>query len=410
MFGKFLIKRKHKIIALCIIVILGISFMVYHNYLSTVKYKESFANIRLNIKYKKDIRVNNVEKIFIISNDDNIIYLSPAEKHFQISGFWFLKSNKSIFNRLDINNLALFPSGVVYRASHTSGGRIRFRTNSKKVKVKVELNKIDYHPHMPLTGTAGIDVYIGEGEKKVLIDNFSPKHRFNKNYQGTISLNSNSVVQLTINLPLYSSIKKIEIGLENSSILRHPLPYSISKPIVFYGSSITQGASASRPGTSYPAIVTRNLDANLLNFGFSSSAKGELIMAKLIGSIDMSAFIMDYDHNAKSPIELRDTHYSFYKEIRKSQPDVPIIIISRISAGYSVTLEEATKRRKIIKDTYRKAISRNDNNVYFIDGSTLASHSDRDELLVDGVHPNELGMFLLANEIEQILHPILVSK
>lgn len=108
-----------------------------------------------------------------------------------------------------------------------------------------------------------------------------------------------------------------------------PTPYSIEKPIVFYGSSITQGGCASRPGNSYTHIICRWLDANMVNLGFSGNAKGEPEMAELISQIDMGALVMDYDHNAPDAEYLLNTHENFFKIIRSNHPYLPVIFVSK---------------------------------------------------------------------------------
>ena len=97
----------------------------------------------------------------------------------------------------------------------------------------------------------------------------------------------------------------------------------------------------------------------------------------------MSAFVYDYDHNGGID-NLRATHYNFYKVIRDAQPDVPIIMISRFSQGYSCTEAEAAERRAIIKATYDKAVAAGDKNVYFIDGADVYPAEYREFCLVDG--------------------------
>ena len=150
------------------------------------------------------------------------------------------------------------------------------------------------------------------------------------------------------------------------------------------------------------------LGANLVNLGFSSSAKGETIVAETIARIKMSAFVYDYDHNGDIA-NLRKTHYDFYKVIRQAQPDVPIIMISRFSWGYSDSDDALNQRRDIIKTTYKKAVAEGDKNVYFIDGADVYPKEYRGACLVDGTHPNDLGMYFVANAIYPVLKDALTK-
>jgi hypothetical protein len=144
--------------------------------------------------------------------------------------------------------------------------------------------------------------------------------------------------EITINFPLYSEVNELYIGLMRDSLVLESAPYRIEKPIVYYGSSITQGGCASRPGNAYEALVTQALGINHINLGFSGNAKGEKEISEYICSLDMSAFVYDYDHNAPDIEHLKNTHERMFKEIRASHKDVPIIIMTR--PKYTLTSEE----------------------------------------------------------------------
>ena len=133
---------------------------------------------------------------------------------------------------------------------------------------------------------------------------------------------------ITINFPLYNDVKSLCVGLERDSVLTDAMPYSIEKPVVFYGSSVTQGACASRPGLTYPALLSRWLDVDFINLGFSGNDRGEKALADYIASIDMSAFVYGYGYNTPTVEHYEKTHYPFYDIIRKNNPDLPIIIMS----------------------------------------------------------------------------------
>lgn len=148
-------------------------------------------------------------------------------------------------------------------------------------------------------------------------------------------------------------------------------------------------------------IIQKTFEADFVNEGFSGSALGEQSVAKAITEIDMSAFVMEYDHNAATIGDLRDTHYNFYRTIRTAHPKIPIVLLSRISGGYSIDLEETAQRDAIILDTYKRALSEGDTNIYFIDGCDI---SRRDAgMLADGKHPNDYGMRAIADEIIAVL-------
>ena len=190
---------------------------------------------------------------------------------------------------------------------------------------------------------------------------------------------------------------------KNSEILP-PEPYATEFPVVYYGSSITQGASASKPSGAYQNLLSLFLNIDHINLGFSGNAKGEQSMADYIASLKMSAFVMDYDYNAPTPEHLKETHEPFFKTIREAHPNLPILILSR--PKYYPNDEELL-RRDIVRQTYENALSNGDKNVYFIEGNTLMSDEIKDLGTVDGTHPTDLGFFSMAKRIEPMLKEML---
>ena len=143
---------------------------------------------------------------------------------------------------------------------------------------------------------------------------------------------------------------------------------------------------------------------DLVNLGFSGSAKGEPLMAETIAKMEMSAFVLDYDHNAPNPEHLQATHENFFKVIRAAQPELPIIMITKPAP---VPLRSTPVRKEIIRTTYQNAVAAGDRNVWFIDGEALLGTEDRDACTVDGTHPNDIGNLRMADGIEPILRQAL---
>ena len=212
----------------------------------------------------------------------------------------------------------------------------------------------------------------------------------------------------TINFPLYDGVKELYIALKKDAHVSAPAPYTVEKPVVYYGSSITHGGCASRPGNTYEAFISRNLDADYINLGFSGSAKGEFAMAEYIATLDMSVFVMDYDHNTPSEQNLLETHEPFFKAIRAAHPTLPVIFVTAPNTRLSGNVNYAGRgrlytRRNIIRRTYENALIAGDTNVYFIDGFDLFAGEDWDACTVDGTHPNDLGFFRMSQVIGKMV-------
>jgi hypothetical protein len=284
---------------------------------------------------------------------------------------------------------------------HTAGGRVKFITNSRYVAIKAVMPVIGKMPHFALTGSAGFDLYTGKRE--TYCQTFTPSFNITDGYESVIHFESRAQREITINFPLYSAVSALYIGLEEDAVLKKSSGYPSQKPIVFYGSSITQGGCASRPGSAYTSILSRALQMDHINLGFSGSAKAEDAMAQYIRSLDMAFFVYDYDHNAPHIEHLKQTHQRMFSIIRQAQPQLPIIILSRPKNR----LNAADKARlQVIRNTYEAALAAGDQNVYFIEGPALMKYAKNDGT-VDNCHPTDLGFYSMAKVLTKASRTIL---
>ena len=289
--------------------------------------------------------------------------------------------------------------GVFALHTHTAGGRVRFVTNSPYVAVSVKLNHAGKMPHFAFTGSVGCDMY----NDTRYIGTIVPPVSVTTEYEGVINVPFTDEREYTINMPLYSGIDKMYIGIKEGSTLKAAPEYSLQKPVVYYGSSITQGGCASRPGNAYQNIISREMDADFVNLGFSGNAKAEDEMAHYIAGLDMSVFVYDYDHNAPTLEHYQNTHERMFKIIREKNPDLPILMLTR--PKYYLGTEEQL-RLNVMLNTYNNAVAAGDKNVYCIKGPELVE-SVREAALVDGGHPNDSGFVSMANVIGAKLEGIL---
>jgi hypothetical protein len=182
---------------------------------------------------------------------------------------------------------------------------ILFRTDSATIAVRSEMADMYEIPRMPRLTSGGFDLYLGTGAAKRFLKPAPPKPGEMRVEELPVSgLPEGEMREWTLYMPLYGNPASVEIGFAPGSKLLPPPPFSIKRPLAFYGSSITQGACASRPGNCYTNILARWLDAPVRNFGFAGNAKGEDYMAEEIASLELSAFVLDYDHNAPNPEHL----------------------------------------------------------------------------------------------------------
>lgn len=208
----------------------------------------------------------------------------------------------------------------------------------------------------------------------------------------------------TINFPSYCDVISLEVGIETDAEITEGEVYKNELPVVFYGSSITQGGCSSRAGNTYQNVISRRLGIDFLNLGFSGGCKAEETIVEYLSTLKMSTFVCDYDHNAPNTTYLRETHFPLYEKIRSKNPNLPYVMISLPGYRNNPTAEE---RRRIIIDSYERALALGDRNVYFIDGRDFFTAPYEDLCTVDRCHPNDLGFALMADKIGAVLSKIL---
>lgn len=287
-----------------------------------------------------------------------------------------------------------------------TGGRIRFRTNAKKLWIRLTVQSCTADVNFCIIGSSACDVLRGRGIEAEYVGFVSPPQFGSLVGEREIDL-PGTMDDYTIYLPRNEAVENIEMAIDDDAEILPPTPYTFENPIFYYGSSITEGASATHPSCNFVAYTARWVDADFINLGFSGSAFGEPAMAEFIASQKMSLFVMDYDHNAESADHLRKTHENFFKIVRKAQPDLPIIMMSKADDW---NLFEVPERRDVIRQTYRNAIAAGDNNVYFIDGSETYGKVGRFACTSDMLHPNDIGYRLMSQRLYPVLREALEKK
>ena len=280
--------------------------------------------------------------------------------------------------------------------NNTTGQRIKFSTKSRKIIIKAEVRRKWDYLKMTLYNSSGFDIYEKKNEmlkhKTVIAPNTGLSC-----FAEQIML-SNEVDEVIIYLPLYNDILNLYIGVLDGEI-SEAKDYTIVNPVIFYGNSITQGSAASRSGNTFCNIVSRLLDADIINFSLSGCARGLLSNARVIGQLNASAIVIDYTRNALGVEDLENTHEKFYLEIRKYHPQIPIVLLSSSNFNNNKTCYEYDK---IVYTTYIKAKNIG-HNTFFINQRNLFPFEEDDICTVDGIHYNDYGMFKVGKAIAEVL-------
>ncbi|WP_168120022.1 SGNH/GDSL hydrolase family protein [Paenibacillus sp. HB172176] len=339
------------------------------------------------------------------------VWHSPDEAPLRLSGFaWYPQEGQ--YRRMPMNPGETLPPAVDQLANCTAGGQISFRTDSPRLAVSVELSAPANMYHMPATGQCGVDVYLGEPGRQ----RFLSTARFDRQQQSyeviLYELPQGESRHVTLNLPLYQGVKRIMIGIDEGSSLEAPVPYASDKKVVIYGTSITQGGCASRPGMAYPNLLSRRIPLEFINLGFSGNGRGEPEVARTISEIeDPALFVLDYEANAVSVELYEETLPAFIRILREAHPDVPILVVSKIKFAAEFCkrdlLEKRLGMKKIALRTIEQLEKEGARQLHFFDGEQLLGEEDFYECTVDGVHPTDLGFLRMADNLSPALRQLL---
>jgi hypothetical protein len=254
---------------------------------------------------------------------------------------------------------------------------------------------------MPATGVSGVDLYSKDQSGRwYFVANGRPAAVTN-----TAKFSPPAGQPCLLYLPLYNGVTSVEIGIPQGSSLSgaDPAVSKQRKPIVIYGTSITHGGCASRPGMAFPAIMGRKLDTPVINLGFSGSGKMEPAMAELLAELDPSVYVLDCLWNMSA--DLVSTRIEpFVKTLRAARPDTPIVL----AEDCSVRNVCPTEKGRILRTIHQKLTAEGVKNLHFLSNEGMLG--DDTEATVDGCHPNDLGMMRQADVFAKALAPLLGKR
>ena len=292
-----------------------------------------------------------------------------------------------------------------------AGLSLKFYTNSPQIRVRYTVGEGHGFPHMPSTGKSGVDLYGYDenGDEKWYAARYNFADTINYNYSIPYPHPMHELgYEFELYLPPYNTVKWLEIGVDSSAYFKFIEP-SLEKPIIAYGTSITQGACASRPGLIWTSILKRRMDAPLVNLGFSGNGRLEKSLVDIICATPSKAVIIDCMPNMAAMLDVIAQRLdSTVRAIRAAQPDVPILIADHLgmpaTAKWDGLQKGVEETMKIQRATYEKLVAEGFTKLYFLSYDELAMPMDG---TVEGVHPNDIGMMAYANAYEKMLRKML---
>ncbi|GEO02530.1 hydrolase [Adhaeribacter aerolatus] len=301
--------------------------------------------------------------------------------------------------------------GAVWNLSHNSAGlNVRFTSNTQRIRVKWYLRYDNNLSHMAATAVKGVDLYVKGPKGWAWAGVGKPANKANEkikiNDELLVSNMTAGAKDFLLYLPLYDGVDSVFIGVDKGATFA-PVPEENLKKIVFYGTSITQGACATRAGMAYPAILGRTLNRETINLGFSGNGKLDLPLARLLAEVDAGLYVLDCLPNLQ-PEDVTPKTEAFVKELRNRKPGTPILLVENILYDHAWI---DTRVGKLVKDkninlqvAYKNLKAAGIKDLYYLENKNLTGPDG--ENTVDGVHLTDLGFSRLADGMAKAISKI----
>jgi lysophospholipase L1-like esterase len=308
---------------------------------------------------------------------------------------------RHMYDRLPAKAESLVRPPVWELAQHSAGLSVRFVTNAPTISVrwKLRFSRLEM-PHMPATGVSGVDLYVRDDQSWHFLGNGRPL-RFPDNESILVRDLEPMEREFRLYFPLYNGVERLEIGVPDGAVFRSAIaPAANRRPIVFYGTSITQGGCAARPGMAYPAILGRMLDMPVINLGFSGNGKTEPELARLLAEIEASAFVLDSLPNLETA-QVGERLPKFIEILRERHANVPILLVESIpypdKRFVAKRDQRFTESNAILHRIFSERRERGDTALHYLTSEDFLGPDG--EATVDGVHPTDLGFQRMANSL-----------
>jgi lysophospholipase L1-like esterase len=338
------------------------------------------------------------------------MWMPASDRRLTIQGLAWFKENGGCFSRLPLRAKGRVRQAVWDLAQSPAGARIAFRTDSTRLSVRVSNSDTGVMYHMPGTGSNGLALYCGEPYRMRAWVSAVPDPALATFERDLFKDLPPAMREFRLYLPLYKQLKSLDLAFSPGARILPPSPFALPKPVVFYGTSITQGGCAATAGSDFVSAVGRMLNLDVVNLGFSGNGWGEPELAELAAEIDASLFVLDYAGNADEA-RMKRTLSPFVRILRARHPATPILIVGPL--GYTLygyhapTRQSQEAKRDIMMGVYLQWRKKGDANIHFADGLSLLPF-DLDGGHVDGVHPTTHGFLVMAERLAPYVARILL--
>jgi len=336
---------------------------------------------------------------------DSLKYVNASA--FQLTGKGYTDTLHK-YQRLPDRLEAITRPAVWWLSKNCSGLAIRFRTNSTVIAAKWEVTGDVVMNHFAPSGIKGLDLYGLKNGKWRFVNSARPSGKTSTSV--IIDHMTGEDMEYMLYLPLYDGLTNLEIGIETVATIQKPMIDSPrkDKPVVFYGTSITQGGCVSRAGMAYPNQLSRMLDRQIVNLGFSGNGQLDLEIAEVMADMDASCFVIDCLPNVTIK-QMNEKYVRFLEIIRKKRPDVPILLVENIlfpHMSFDQTVFSLLKEQNAtLQLIYSGQKARGDRHLYYVKADKLIGNDS--EATVDGIHLTDLGSFRMTQNLYPIIHKLI---
>ncbi len=311
------------------------------------------------------------------------------------------------FNRLPAKAKGVVREPVWNLSGHTAGLHVMFSTNATTIKASWSLTSENISMnHFAATGVSGLDLYVKREDGSWHWLGVGRPDGIENMVSLATGLPEGSR-EYMLYLPLYNGVHYVEIGIAEGFSISGSLPRA-EKPILFYGTSITQGGCASRPGMCSTAILSRRLDREIINLGFSGNGMMELEVAQLLAELDPLVYFIDCLPNLQAS-EVAERVEPFVAILRQAHPHTPIVLAEGVTYDDAFLVEKRRLRnsesRKALRIAYENLLAGGTRNLFYQIAEGQLGFDG--EGTVDGTHPTDLGFYRQANTYQLLLEHII---
>lgn len=342
--------------------------------------------------------------VHVLAQENKLSWWNPIQEGYRLEGQAWANGLEHPYDRFPASAKNDLREVVWFKSQQSTGLLIKFKSNAEQIQVRYKVKDIHAFEHMPATGVSGLDLYALDAGKQWQWT--GADYLFGDTIQYFYNhLTGDGDRLYHLYLPLYNRLEWLEIGVPSYASFQ-PVAGNQQGAVVVYGTSITQGGCASRPGTAWTAILGRRLGRPVYNFGFSSNGLLEKPVADLISQLDASVFILDCFPNMGhlSEAEITSRLDQTVKTIRARHPHTPIVITEHADANFNQMNNSLNhlfwKLNGIAVRAFQSLKQQKIKNIYFLSAKKIGLNN---ESTVDGQHPTDAGMERYANAYEDLI-------